>query len=65
MYMQCNTTEEVSLVGRVAGLVILWIVSLIKYILFDANFGRFLYDYYIFKHQNFFSKGFTGGLIEF
>lgn len=29
------------------------IINKIYFILFDADFGRFLYDYYIFKHQNF------------
>lgn len=30
------------------------IINKIYFILFDAGFGRFLYDYYIFKHRIFF-----------
>lgn len=29
------------------------IINKIYLILFDAGFGRFLYDYYVFNHQNF------------
>lgn len=58
MCMQYNAAEEVSLVaesGRISNFVNC-IINKIYFILFDAGFGRFLYGYYIFKHQGFFLK---------